>query len=53
VLAVAESLFKLDKELIQKLYVFIGVVVHKLEEVLWECLNPPDLLAYIKKVKQL
>ena len=53
-LAVAESLFKLDKELIQKLYVFVGVVVHKLEEVLWECLvPPPDLLEYIKKLKQL
>ncbi len=53
VLAIAESLFKLDKELLGELSVFIAVMVHKLENASYDSMNPSDLIKYIQKVRKL
>ena len=52
-LAVAETLMRSDRELIQAFQPVVNVILNKLREASLAACNPPDLCAYIKELERL
>jgi hypothetical protein len=50
-LTICESLFKLDKDTLPPLSLFVSTMIEKLDALRVEYNNPPDLVRYIKKVR--